>query len=464
MTGVSILRAFGAALLLLAVLMIGPWAVAAQTGSAEASSYLYAGAATGIFGFSLVIMSQGKAGGSRIDDAMMIALCWWVGAPVFAGLPFFLSGYSLVDGYFEAVSALTTTGGWLSATDARASMSGMLWRAELQWIGGLSSMAIAAAIFIRPSFVGTDALLPPFSLEEGGSHVTSIRAAALAFLPAFGLLTAISIVALVAAGAPPFESLVLAMSTVASGGFSPRLEGLDTYDPQIAAVLTPVVFLSGANFILVARMTSGRVGRMRDIETGAYGLIFLALTLVLWVLVGAPGVQALGEQAFNAASLISTNGFFIGAPPPTVLGLVTLVIGGSAVSAAGGIKVLRWVILLRRTGEELRLLLTPRGVFGRSNVSDEFGVWMHFIGFTVVLAALLLAVAAGGNSFELAAIASVAALSNAGPALGLAGSGVEGFEVFDDPFTRLALAVGMVLGRLETVAALGLLNRIFWRA
>lgn len=464
MIGVSILRAFGTALLLLAVLMIGPWAAAASDGGDEASAFLYASAATGIFGLSLILMSRGETGGNKIDDAMLIAVCWWVGAPLFAGLPFFLGGHSLIDGYFEAVSALTTTGGWLSATDARATAAGMLWRAELQWIGGLSSMAIAAAIFIRPSFVGTDALLPPFSLDEGGSHVKSIWSAAGAFAPAFGLLTSVAIIALVAAGAPPFEALILAMSTVASGGFSPRIDGLVGYETKIAAVLTPVIFLSGANFILLARMTSGRIGRMRDIETGAYGLIFLALSIVLWVAGGAYGVSALGQHAFNAASFMSTNGFFIGDPPPTVLALVVLVIGGSAVSAAGGVKILRWVILMRRTGEELRLLINPRAVFGKSNVSDEFGVWMHFIGFTIVLAALVLMVAAGGHPFELAAIASVAALSNAGPALGLAGPGVDSFGIFEDPFTQLALAFGMILGRLETVAALGLLNRIFWRA
>ena len=171
----------------------------------------------------------------------------------------------------------------------------------------------------------------------------------------------------------------------------------------------------------------------------------------------------MAPQLFNAASLLSTNGFTIGEAPPLTVALVTAIIGGAAVSTAGGFKILRWIVIMRRAREEIRRLIIPSGVFGERRVANELGVWMHFIVFTITLAALVVAVSAGGHNFELAASAAIAALSNSGPLIQLAEGGSAGYAVFSEPL-RWLLVAAMILGRLEAAAALALINRAFWRS
>ena len=160
--------------------------------------------------------------------------------------------------------------------------------------------------------------------------------------------------------------------------------------------------------------------------------------------------------------MVSTNGFVIGDNPPLIVALITAIIGGAAVSTAGGFKVLRWLVITRRAREEVRRLAVPSAVFGTKRVANEMGVWIHFLIFTLILGGLVLACAVSGHSLTVSTAAATAALSNAGPLIGLAGAGSD-FEIFDSPL-RAMLIVGMILGRLEAATALALINISFWRA
>src|SRR5690606_38775682 len=116
---------------------------------------------------------------------IFLVVLWWSAEPVFGALPFWLGGWSLVDGYFETVSAMTTTGATLQSGDLRQTPTALVWRAVLQWIGGLASLATAAAIFIRPQFVGADAAEPTFSRGEDGSYIFAFASAIRAFAPVY---------------------------------------------------------------------------------------------------------------------------------------------------------------------------------------------------------------------------------------------------------------------------------------
>jgi trk system potassium uptake protein TrkH len=220
--------------------------------------------------------------------------------------------------------------------------------------------------------------------------------------------------------------------------------------------------LSGVNFILLARLMKGQREKLRDIETGAFLLIVVWAAVLFWVTAGAGDIVLLGPQLFNAASLVTTNGYLIGEAPPILVALITTIIGAAAVSTAGGFKVLRWLVIMRRAREEIRRLISPSAVFGVRQVANELGVWMHFLVFTLMLAVLLMALSIGGHSFEAAAAAATAALSNTGPLLALAADQTGGYAVFEEPLRWLLLA-GMILGRLEAAVALALVNRAFWR-
>lgn len=458
----SILRGTAALLLIIAAAMIAPAILAFSGGEKTAAAYLFAAAAAVLFGAGAYAASLGKRRPSGFRDAMLVVLIWWIAIPVFAAPPIMAEGMSFADAYFETVSAMTTTGAWLSHDSAVASSAGALWRAELQWLGGLGSLAIAAAIFIRPAFIGIDTLLPPFSRGEHDSYLRPLRNAVVSFSSVYAAVTLAAFSAIAVAGAPTLDAVIMAMTTAASGGFIPHLDGLAGYSTGVEVAIFFFTLLGGVNFILLARLMKGQRERLRDIETGAFLSLVLWAALLFWLTAGAGDILLLGPQLFNAASLVTTNGYLIGEPPPLLVALITTIIGAAAVSTAGGFKILRWLVITGRAREELRRLITPSGVFGARQVANEFGVWMHFLVFTLTLGGLLLALSLGGHPFDLSAAAATAALANAGPLIGLAGGHADGYAVFQEPLRWLLLAA-MILGRLEAAVALALINRAFWR-
>lgn len=458
---IGILRGFAGVLLCLGLAMLAPFLLALSGGEASAGNYLFGAVLTLISGAGAWAASFRRAPPSDFRGALIIILLWWTVAPAFAAIPLALGPLSMGDAYFESIAAITTTGGWLSHGGAVASPAGMLWRAQLQWLGGLGSIVIAAAIFIRPAFIGIDTLLPPFARGAKNDFLRPLRNAVFSFWSIYAVATFLAFGAFAIAGAPTLDAAVMALSGVASGGFLP---GGDTVGltPWIIVILFFVMAFSGSNFVVVARLVRGAKERVRDIENSAYLAIIIFVALFFWLLAGAGDVDLIVPHLFNAASMLSTNGHTIGEAPPLSVAMVTAMIGGAAVSTAGGLKILRWIVIMRRAREELSRLVEPRAVFGERKVGNELGVWIHFLVFTMTLAFLVIVLSVGGAPFELAAAAAVSALANTGPLIYLADGGADGYAVIDGVY-RWALAVGMVLGRLEAAVALALVNRWFWR-
>ena len=460
MTSTAVARYFGFSLLLLGAAMIAPAAVALFQANGAAGNYIFGAAVTLFCGGALLLLAGGGAQSVGFRSTLLLIFLWWAAAPLFGALPLWLDGWTLVDGYFEIVSAMTTTG---ASLDGRGYMEGrvdLVWKAVLQWLGGLTSLAIAASVFIRPAFVGTDIAPPSFSRGERDSYVHSIALAIRSFAGVYLLITLALVLALSLTGLTKIDSAILAMSTVASGGIVPHADGFGGFAPIVSLLVAPFILISGFNFILIDRAAHGKGIARRDSETIVYLVLIAVVGVAMWAFAGA---RDLPSSLFNAASLFATNGVTIGTPPSLVFALVTVIIGGSAVSTAGGLKILRWIVIMRRTRLEVRRLVLPSAVFGPKSASNELGVWMHFLVFTVVLGLLTAGLTAGGHSFEISAAGAVGALANAGPVLGLTEDGAEGYQTFKDAPVRLILVAGMILGRLEGVAALMLINRTFWR-
>lgn len=461
---IVILQSLGGMIAILGALMLFPMVMAVMEGSNQAGPYFFSSVVTIFFGVALSLATRGRYQSVDLRGAILLVALWWTLTPVFGALPFALNQMSMFDAYFEAVSALTTTGAWLWEDAARISRPDILWRALMQWIGGLSSLAIAAVIFIRPAFVGTDTLLPPFSRGDRGSHIRAMRNALFVFSRVYILVTFSAGGILTLSGVGAFDAVVIALSGVASGGFIPYTSGANALTNAASGVLLPLYFLSGVNFILLTRIFFARESSLKDIETGVYALIAVGVTVLFFIMSDPIAFGRIPRHAFNAVSMLSTNGVFIGSPPPLIVCLITVLIGGTAISTAGGMKVLRWLVVMHRSRQELRRLSSPNAVYGSSNMQNELGVWMHFIVFTVVLGVLLTALTAGGHSFELSVTAAAGVLANAGPVLGLIAEGEAGYAVFAMPFSKAMLIFGMILGRVEAVAALALINQAFWRS
>lgn len=399
---------------------------------------------------------------SSLREVLAVMVAWWFMVPLFASLPFVLMGLGLVDSWFETVSAITTTGAWVSYEGARASAAGMIWRAELQALGGLASLVFAAAVFIRPDFIGIETVIPPFSRGDRDSYLRAMGGALRVFTPVYaGVILTVAILFLVA-GATGIDAVIMALSLVSSGGFVPGDVG--AYPAPMIGPLLLVLILGAINFVVVVRIFYRRHGRMRvreDAETPAFLLGAFLAAVLFWIATGDSSLRSLLVQGFNALSILSTNGVIIGEKPALVPALVTAVIGGAAVSTAGGIKILRWMVTFRQAGVEIWKLGHPNGVVRGQQAANILAIWIHFIAFTLILAVLLLGVSFFGHSFEISITTAVAVITNAGPLLSLAGEGLQDFGLFSEHL-RIILAFGMILGRLELVILLVIIRRTFW--
>lgn len=402
-----------------------------------------------------------------LRELMLGLLIFWAVVPVAAAVPFLADGYTLVEAWFEAVSAVTTTGGWIDDNAARAAPAGMIYRASLQWLGGLVSLATAAAVFVRPEFIGMAPRVPPFARGERGSYLRALERGIRAFLPAYAFLTLIGTIGLLGGGLPLADAATMAMSLIASGGLVPHPGGLGAYAPGVIFVASCLMAISAINFIVVAAIGLGRGATYDgkpDPETRAFlGLVPLIAAL-LWFALPSPEVGAYPDQLLNALSLLSTNGVLLQPFPALTPVLVTAIIGGAAVSTAGGIKLLRWLITFRRATEEVWKLIHPGAVVGSPASLNELGVWIHTLAFAVLLAVFVLTTAFFNFTLETSAAAAVAIISNTGPLIQLAPEFAlsSDYGVFG-PVLQLIFGAGMVAGRLELVVLLIVVNRYFWQ-
>ncbi len=467
----SIIRALGAGIFFLGIAMGIPGLFSlsgvSETISSDAgtgtSVWFFALLATTLTGGGLFLASGTLRPPTDFRGGILLVLLWWVIAPVFAALPIYLGGVGFSDSYFEAVSAITTTGAWLSLETLLNDPVHMLWRAILQWSGGLVSIAFAASIIVRPAFYGVKTLQLPFSRGERDSYLRSLRNALRSFLSIYCLLTLACFGILVISGIETFDAVILSFSVPASGGLIPHIDGMAGYPPWLGSVLMPFILFSGINFILLSTIIRGSWRNLQDNETEVFVIMIFAVGILFWVLAGAGDIDLIPAQLFNSVSLLTTNGMILGEAPPLTVAVITSLIGGAAVSTAGGFKIQRWLVIMARAREEIRRLILPHAVHGQTKIANELGVWMHFLVFTLVLAIMILVMTFSGHSFDEAASVATATLSNTGPLIALSGLENSDYGVFSMP-TRWFMVVAMILGRIEAVAALALFNRAFWRS
>ena len=260
------LRAFAVIQLCMGLMMLIPMALSIIGQDPNASSFFFGALICALTGLGALGASIGIYGGTDFRGTLIIILVWWALSPAFAAIPFALAGMAAGDAYFEAVCALTTTGGWLSLSNATENSSEMLWRAMLQWLGGFASISIAAAIFIRPSFIGIDTLLPPFSRGDDNNFVRPLLNAIKAFAGIYIGMTLLAALLFAFVTNDPLMIAMRSLSGVASGGFL----SIHASEPPATTTMLLVTFFvmafSGSNFVVIARMVRGSRQRARDLE------------------------------------------------------------------------------------------------------------------------------------------------------------------------------------------------------
>ena len=416
-------------------------------------------------------------------DVYLSVTLAWVLAALLGGVPFLVEGTfgSLLDSTFEAMSGFTTTGASLLSDVEAQTPSILFWRSMTQWLGGIGIVVLFVAVAPTVGFGAARLLGAEVSGLTQTRFTPRIADTAKALLLIYLALSLAEILALLLAGMNLYDSVVHTFATVATGGFSPKTASIGFYDSvAIEAVVIAFMTLSGVSFSLYYLLyTRRRLDAVLDREFLSYVALLVAATLFVWAILVFEGdysgstLQALRDSAFAVTSVVTTTGFVTADfdlwDTGAKISLVALMfVGGCAGSTAGGIKVIRILIVIRTVFEDVFRMVHPRAVTPlrvgdrvlpegvRAAVLGLFVAWILIF----VLATLLLGIQRELDPFS-AATAVAATLNAIGPGLGQVGAS-ESYEAIN-AFGRGVLTLLMLLGRLEIFTVLALFSPAFWR-
>ncbi|GAB6153919.1 TrkH family potassium uptake protein [Desulfosporosinus burensis] len=432
-----------------------------------------------VLGISLVAHGK-KDGRMGLREGFVIVAGAWILTGITGALPYVLSGAvpTYLDGLFETVSGLTTTGASVIDNVEILSKSILLWRSMTQWLGGMG--IIVLFIVFLPNMTGAVHL---FNAEVPGPIservLPRIRDNALKLWQIYFGFTVLQIILLILVGMTWFDAINHSFTTMATGGFSTKGASIMYYD-NLGIELIVVIFMiiAGGNFgLYYLAWRSGVKKILKDVEFQFYLLIIavstLTITLSLWWTMGTGVGNSLRQALFQVASIMTTTGYasadFNQWPSVSKFILLCLMfIGGSAGSTAGGIKVSRIILLFKLGWAELKRAIHPKAVinvrFAKRSVDPLVlnTVAVFFFLFLSIFAfATLLITATGLEPFD-AMSAVVTTLGNVGPGFGVVGPMTTFSSI--NAFGESVLILCMLLGRLELFTLLVLIQPEFWRS
>jgi trk system potassium uptake protein len=418
----------------------------------------------------------------RLRDGFVVVALFWVVLGTFGALPLLLvetPDMTFTDAVFESMAGLTTTGATVLVGLDALPPGVLYYRHQLQWFGGLGLIVLAVAVLPMLGVGGMQLYRAEMPGPVKDNKLTPrITQTAKALWYVYLGITVVCAAGYWFAGMSVFDAVCHSFSTVAIGGFSTHDASIGYFDsPAVEAVAIVFMIVAGANFALhfLAWRAKSLVHYFADSEFRAYGVFLLSLSaLVVGYLVYsqyyASSAEALRRGLFQVVSIATTTGYttaafseWPGALP--ILLIYASFVGGCAGSTAGGMKVIRWLLMYKQGAREVQRLVHPsaeipvklggRGV--RARVVDS--VWGFFAIYIVVFAVLMLILLSTELDPVSAFSAVAATLNNLGPGLGEVA--VNFIDV--TPVAKWAAVCAMLLGRLEIFTLLVLITPTFWR-
>lgn len=452
--------------------------------------FLACGAGTFLIGTLLGRLGDGSNDLGNREAYLSVGL-GWILLCIVAATPFVItrSLQNPVDALFEAMSGLTTTGASVIPVLEDVEPSVHVWRATLQFLGGMGIIVLSVAVLSRLSQGGIQMLqaeVPGPSFQRSTPRIMhAVRTMWRLYLGITAVFFAAMLALLMArhgmgAKQAIYESLIHTFATVSTGGFSNHSASIAFFqDPLLELLVIGGMLLAGTNFALLLLAKQGQWRRvLRDGEwrlyTGNYVLVTLVVALVL-TRAGTGFLEALRDSGFVVASMMTSTGFATADynlwPAAThLLILFIMVAGGMAGSTSGGVKLARTLLLLKAVARRFRTLLHPRAVvplrINGQTVHDRtlMTAAAFFISFTALWLAGTLALELTDPAFQdvtAAASASLSALSNIGPGLGVVGP-TQNFAGLTAG-SKIVLTAEMWFGRLEIFTALLVFLPETWR-
>ena len=433
-------------------------------------------------GFLLWLPARKHRRELRLRDGFLVVVLFWTVLGLVGAVPFMLAHHphmSFTDAVFESFSGLTTTGATVITGIDTLPRSILFYRQELQWLGGMGIIVLAVAVLPMLGIGG----MQLFRAETPGpikdnKLTPRITETAKALWILYLGLTLACMLAYWHAGMEPFDALAHSFSTVAIGGFSTHDASIGHFEnPAIEFVAIVFMFLSGINFALhfMAWRQLDPRPYLQDSEFRTYVFLLglVALVTVFYLIQTGTyesAYDAFHHGLFQVVSIGTTTGFtttsyhvWPGFLP--VLLLFTSFIGGCAGSTGGGMKVIRFLLLIKQGAREITRLVHPNAMvpvkINRQPVNDRIidAVWGFFATYVACFALMMLALMATGLDQITAFSAVAACINNLGPGLGEVALH---YRDINDA-AKWVLTLAMLLGRLEIFTLLVLISPVFWR-
>ena len=445
------------------------------------NTFLLSALVTAFIGTLLVLTNLEENKKLNLQQAFLLTTLSWLGMAIFGCLPFLLSNLNLsfVDAFFESMSGITTTGSTIITNLDDAPKSILIWRAILQWLGGIG--VIVMAITILPLLnIGGMQLFRMESSDTTEKILPKTREITLIISIIYLALTFTCGISYWAVGMNIFDSIAHSMTTIATGGFSTYSGSIGHFqNPRIEIISIIFIVLGSIPFIAYLKFVKGdKKIFLKDAQIKGliYILIISILLMFLYLMLSNKEYsfsENLRISTFNVVSVLSGTGYVTAdfsswGNFPLIFFLFLMFIGGCAGSTTCGIKIFRFQILSHFIINQIKKLVYPHGVFSikynNEKINDTFiysiitFIFLYFFIF-FILAALL---SVNGLDFITAISGSASAISNVGPGLGNVIGPNGNFSDLPN-FSKLSLSLGMLLGRLELFAVLVLFFPSFWK-
>jgi trk system potassium uptake protein TrkH len=404
----------------------------------------------------------------------------WILTGIAGGFPLWWYGdIRPMQAFFEAISGFTTTGATVFTNIEALPHSLLMLRSLMQWLGGMGIIVLGIGLF---SLINPSGSLALFRAESSGikfeKATPKIKDTALRLWGIYVALTVLNTILLWMQGMSLFDALNHAFCTLSTGGFSTQNASIGAYEqtPLILWTTTCFMAIGGINFLAHFRFLQGNTNGYNTEETLWYGRLIFILAISL-MLVGIftqnlSFFQALTHSFFNIISLVTTTGFAstdyeTWGPMAVVICFVAMLLGGNGGSTSGGVKIARFVIIVKVVVAEVKKILHPNAIVGMfmngaslssSLVHATFGFLMLFIVTNALLVGFLFA---SGYDALTSVSAAIASVGNVGPGFGLVGP-AQNYAMFSD-LEAFVLALGMIAGRLEIYTFFLIFFPAFWR-
>ena len=442
------------------------------------SSFFGASIITIIFGTLFFLSNLDHDKKLNLQQAFLLTALSWLSIAIFGSLPLIFSevNFSFTNAFFESMSGITTTGSTIIPNLEEMPKAILLWRAILQWLGGIG--IIVMAITLMPIMnVGGMQLFKISNSDSSEKILPKSKEIALRLIYIYSGLTTLCAISYKILGMNTFDSITHSMTTIATGGFSNYNESIgffNSFSIEISAMI--FIILGSLPFIAYIKFLNGdRRIFFSDIQIRTFLKIILISILILSIYLFLDKSSELNFRTvlFNVISILTGTGYvnaqfdnWGGFPLIIFIGL--MFIGGCAGSTTCGIKIFRFQILYSFVLNQLKKIIYPKGIFvlkyNQSPVDDKFTasiisfIYMYLVIFFAITALLSLT----GLDFITSISGAATSISNVGPGLGSTIGPNGNFSSLPD-ISKWILSFGMILGRLELFAILVLFLPSFWR-